>query len=172
MERSGHMKIDRRTVLALLLLGLPLGAFAQASGVGLGFSVGGAIPTGNLAGIPGMSGLLSFAYGFYVDIPLVSTFHITPSSELYRLADQNATDFDLAFKFIVPLASMDIFAGFVPGLTAVSSTLDVHLGALIGASFSLVSNLSAFVQGKWDLLFDPAQNVNIFHLTAGILFAF
>ena len=46
---------------------------------------------------------LSFAYGFYVDIPLISTFHITPSSELYKFADQNATDFDLAFKFIIPL---------------------------------------------------------------------
>jgi hypothetical protein len=166
------MKALRPTVVIVCMLAFPFSCFAQASAVGLGFSMGAAIPTGNLANIPGMSGLISFNYGFYVDIPLISTFHITPSSELYRCADQNATDFDIAFKFIVPLASMDIFAGLVPGLTAVASTLDLHLGALVGASFSLVSNLSAFVQGKWDLLFDPVQNVNVFHLTAGILFAF
>jgi hypothetical protein len=166
------MKTVRGIVLAFLLFVLPLSSFADASAVGLGFSLGAAVPTGNLSAIPGMSGLISFAYGFYVDIPLISTFHITPSSELYRMADQNATDFDIAFKFIVPLASMDIFAGIVPGLTAVASTLDLHLGALLGASFSLVSNLSAFVQGKWDLLFDPIQNVNVFHVTAGVLFAF
>jgi hypothetical protein len=167
------MKILRTVFLASLMLALPLAGFADASGVGLGFSVGGAVPTANLAGVPQpASGVLSFNYGFYVDIPLISTFHITPSSELYRFADQNATDFDIAFKFIVPLGSMDIFAGIVPGLTAVASTLDVHIGALVGASFSLVSNLSAFVQGKWDLLFDSAQNVNVFHVTTGILFAF
>ncbi len=166
------MKILRTIVLASILLALPFAGFAQASGVGLGFAVGAAMPTGNIAGIPNMAGLLSFNYGFYVDIPLISTFHITPSAELYKFADQNATDFDLAFKFIVPLASMDIFAGLVPGLTAVASTLDLHLGALVGASFSLVSNLSAFVQGKWDLLFDPNQNVSVFHVTAGVLFAF
>jgi hypothetical protein len=166
------MKILRPLFLLALLFSQPLSCFAEASGVGLGFSVGAAVPTGNLASIPGMSGVISFDYGFYVDIPLISTFHITPSSELYRFADQNTTDFDIAFKFIVPLASMDIFAGLVPGLTAVGSTLDLHLGALVGASFNLVSNLSAFVQGKWDLLFDSSQNVNVFHLTAGILFAF
>jgi hypothetical protein len=166
------MKDFRPVIFLAFMLALPLCCSAEASGVGLGFSVGGAVPTGNLASIPGMSGVISFDYGFYVDIPLISTFHITPSSELYRFADQNATDFDLAFKFIVPLASMDIFAGLVPGLTAVGSTLDLHLGALVGASFALVSNLSAFVQGKWDLLFDPAQNVNVFHVTAGVLFAF
>ena len=165
------MKTLKPVVILAVLLALPLSCFAEPSGVGLGFSVGGAMPTGNPAGIPA-SGLVSFDYGFYVDIPLISTFHITPSSELYRFADQNVTDFDLAFKFIIPLASMDIFAGIVPGLTAVSSTLDLHLGALVGASFTLVSNLSAFVQGKWDFLFDPAQNVSVFHVTAGILFAF
>ena len=101
------MKILRNMVLLTLMCALPLSGFAEASGVGLGFSLGGAMPTGNLASIPGMSGVISFDYGFYVDIPLISTFHITPSSELYRFADQNATDFDIAFKFIVPLASMD-----------------------------------------------------------------
>ena len=167
------MKILRPVVLISLMLALPVAGFADASAVGLGFSLGGAVATGNLAGVPQpTNGVLSFNYGFYVDIPLISTFHITPSSELYKFADQNATDFDLAFKFIVPLGSMDIFAGLVPGLTAVASTLDMHLGVLVGASFSLVSNLSAFVQGKWDLLFDPVQNVNVFHVTAGILFAF
>ena len=167
------MKTLRLVALVSLLLALPLAGFADASGVGLGFSLGGAMPTANLTSVPPpASAVLSFDYGFYVDIPLISTFHITPSSELYKFADQNATDLDLAFKFIVPLASMDIFAGFVPGLTAVASTLDMHLGVLVGASFSLVSNLSAFVQGKWDLLFDPGQNVSVFHVTTGILFAF
>jgi hypothetical protein len=168
------MKKPPLGLLIPLMLALPLCGFADASAssVGLGFSIGGAVPTGNLTGITTMSGVLSFNWGFYVDIPLISTFHITPSSELYKFADQNATDFDLAFKFIVPLGSMDVFAGVVPGLTAVSNVLALHLGALAGASFSLVSNLSAFVQGKWDLLFDPSQNVNVFHLTAGILFAF
>jgi hypothetical protein len=167
------MKSLRPVILICLLLALPLCAFADPSGVGLGFSIGAAMPTGNPASVTGTAGgVLSFAYGFYVDIPLISTFHITPSSELYRFADQNATDFDLAFKFIIPLGSFDLLLGLVPGLTAVASTLDVHLGALAGASFILAGNLSAFVQGKWDFLFDPVSNLSVFHVTAGLLFAF
>jgi hypothetical protein len=167
------MKNLKPVVLICLLLSLPLCSFADPSGVGLGFSIGAAMPTGNLAGIAGStSGVPSFAYGFYVDIPLISTFHITPSSELYKFANQNATDFDLAFKFIIPLGSFDLLLGLVPGLTAVASTLDVHLGALVGASFILAGNLSAFVQGKWDFLFDPVSNLSVFHVTAGLLFEF
>ncbi|HUI72574.1 MAG TPA: hypothetical protein VL354_18785, partial [Spirochaetia bacterium] len=111
-------------------------------------------------------------WGFYVDIPLIYTFHITPSAELYKLQDQNTTDIDLAFKFFVPLSGFAIYAGFAPGLTAVTTILDPHIGVLAGATFQLVSNLDAFVQAKYNIVFDGGQYVQIFHANAGILFKF
>ncbi len=146
---------------------------AQADGsVALGVSLGGAIAEGSTPGIPNPGGTISFNWGFYVDIPLLSTFHVTPSSELYRLGDSNATDIDLAFKFIVPLQEMEVFAGIVPGLTAVSSVTDPHVGVLLGAAFHLISNLDVFVQGKYNILFDGGQNLHVLHANAGLLFRF
>ena len=159
-------------LLVILALGaaLPLSADPSATSVGLGFSFGAAFPQGSTTNIP--SAGASFDWGFYVDIPLISTFHITPSSELYKFGAQNATDEDVAFKFIVPLGDFDLYAGVSPGLTTVADVLAPHVGLLAGGAFRLVSNLSAFVQAKYNLLFEGSRNMGVFHLNAGILFAF
>jgi hypothetical protein len=166
----------KRFAVLLLTAGLALAAVlpaaAQASGVGLGLSAGAAFPLGSTTGALTNDGMPSFNWGFYVDIPLIYTFHLTPSSELYRFASQNATDFDIAFKFIVPLGGLSLFGGFSPGLTAVSDVLAAHVGALAGGSFKLVSNLDAFFQAKWVYIFTGAQNVPVLHANAGILFTF
>lgn len=157
-------------VLALSALAcLPLAA-QQQSPVGLGVALGTALANGSTQNI--QSGGTSFNWGFYVNIPLLYTFHVTPSSELYKLNDQNATDIDLAFKFIVPLSDFALYAGFVPGLTAVGSVLDPHVGVLAGATFPLVSNLDIFAQAKYNVIFDGNQNLPVVHLNAGILFKF
>src|SRR5271157_298404 len=167
------MKLGISCVVVLMLAALacvPLGA-AENPG-GLGISLGAALAEGSTPNIPSSDGSTSFNWGFYVDIPLLYTFHITPSSELYRLQDQNATDIDLAFKFIVPLSGFAIYAGFTPGLTAVSNVMDPHVGILAGATFQLVSNLDVFFQGKYNIVFDGGQNLQIVHANAGILFKF
>ena len=153
------------------VLGMPLAAQSE-SGVGLGVSLGAALAEGSTPNIPNPGGSISFNWGFYVDIPLLYTFHVTPSSELYKLQGSNATDIDLAFKFIVPLTGMEIFAGIVPGLTAVSTVLDPHIGVLAGVTLRLISNLDVFFQAKYNILFDGGQNLHVFHTNAGLLFKF
>jgi hypothetical protein len=164
------------TLLVLVVLALssaaPLSADPSAASVGLGFSFGSAFPVGSTANIPRSGGQPSFNWGFYVNIPLISTFHITPSSELYKFSSQNATDVDLAFKFIVPLGDFDVYAGLSPGLTTVTDVLAPHVGILGGAAFRLISNLEAFAQAKYNVLFEGSSNMGVFHLNAGILFAF
>jgi len=168
------MKLRAFCVIFLVISALastPL--FAQTQNpVGLGISLGAAYASGSTPNIPNSGGSMSFNWGFYVDIPLIYTFHITPSAELYKLQDQNTTDIDLAFKFFVPLSGFAIYAGFAPGLTAVTTILDPHIGVLAGATFQLVSNLDAFVQAKYNIVFDGGQYVQIFHANAGILFKF
>jgi hypothetical protein len=157
-------------VLCALAVSSPL--FADATSVGLGLSAGVALPNGDTPSIASTNWQPSFNWGFYVNIPLVSTFHITPSSELYKFNNQNATDIDIAFKFIVPLGMFDIYAGVATGLTAIQDILPLHVAALGGASFRLVSNLDFFTQVKYTVLFQGSQNMSIIHFTAGILFAF
>ena len=168
--------MKRRFFITLVLLAAagawPLLADTSASSVGLGLSAGIALPRGSTTSIASTDWQPSFNWGFYVNIPLVSTFHIMPSSELYKFNSQNATDVDIAFKFIVPLGAMDIYVGVAPGLTAVQDILALHVGAIGGASFQLVSNLAAFAQMKYTVLFEGAQNISIMHITAGILFSF
>jgi hypothetical protein len=159
-------------VLALSTLACgPLSAQSE-NPVGLGISLGAAVASGSTPNIANPGGSMSFNWGFYVNIPLLYTFHLTPSAELYKLQDQNATDIDIAFKFIVPLTSWALYAGFVPGLTAVTNVLEPHVGVLAGATFPLVSNLDVFVQGKYIVILDSGQNLSVAHLNAGILFKF
>ena len=161
-------------VLAAFLVLAPAALFGQASSgtVGLGISLGLALPQGSTVNIPSTDWVPSFNWGFYVDIPLISTFHITPSSELYQFGKTNATDIDMAFKFIVPVSSFDIYAGVEPGLSAVGDVLDAHVGLLGGAIFRLVSNLDAFAQMKYTVVFDGNENLRVIHINTGILFAF
>ncbi len=158
--------------LCALALGGPLFAQSSATSVGLGLSLGTALPQGSTASIASTDWQPSFNWGFYVNIPLISTFHITPSSELYRFNTQNATDIDLAFKFIVPLGDFNVYAGVAPGLTAVQDVLALHVGAIGGASFRLISNLDAFAQVKYTVLFEGDRNIHILHLNVGVLFTF
>ena len=165
----------KRWVMLMVVLCALAGAgsvFADATSVGLGLSAGVAFPQGDTPSIASTDWQPSFNWGFYVNIPLISTFHITPSSELYRFNNQNATDIDIAFKFIVPLGMFDIYAGVATGLTAIQNILPPHVAVLGGAAFRLVSNLDFFTQVKYTVLFQGSQNMSILHVTAGILFAF
>jgi hypothetical protein len=157
--------------ILLVLACAPLAAQSQ-NPVGLGVAFGIADASGGTPNIPNPGGSLSFNWGFYVDIPLIYTFHITPSAELYKIQNQNATDIDLEFKFFVPLSGFAIFAGVAPGFTAVTTVLDPHIGALVGVTMQLVSNLDFFIQGKYNVVFDGGQNMQIIHLNGGILFKF
>jgi hypothetical protein len=160
------------SIAAVLIVAASFSLAAQVSGksVGLGVSIGAALPYGNTQDIGNSDGTLSFDWGFYVDIPLLDTFKLSPSAELYKLSSQNATDFDLAFKFVVPLHTFDLSLGFAPGLTAVKNITVPHLGILAGSSFKLVSNLSVLVQAKYDFIFEGGENMSALHLNTGILF--
>jgi len=168
----------RRFALALAAIllvsaaALPVMAQSSANSVGLGVAVGLAFPQGSTAGISSTDWKTSFNWGFYVNIPIISTLHLTPSSELYRLDGGNVTDFALAFKFIVPLPRFDLYAGLVPGLTAVSDLIAPNVGLLAGGSFRLVGNLDLFVQGKYSWVFEGGESLRVLHANTGILFVF
>ena len=161
-------------LLSVMLCLLILSLSAQSSGdsVGLGVSLGGAFPQGSTDKIASTDWRLSFNWGFYVNIPLIHTFHLTPSSELYQFEDQKATDIALAFKFIVPISSFSLYVGFVPGLTAVSDVIAPHIGVLGGASLNVISNIDLFIQAKYKFLFEAENNIRVLHLNGGILFNF
>ncbi len=161
-------------LLLLLTAALPAAAQSSADSVGLGVAVGLAFPQGSTHRTsPARTGKTSFNWGFYVNIPIISTLHLTPSAELYRLDGTNATDISLAFKFIVPLSRFDLYVGLVPGLTAVADVTAPNVGLLAGGSFRLVGNLDLFVQGKYDLgLPRAATNCGCCTLNTGILFVF
>lgn len=148
-------------------------AQAQTRSVGLGIGAGVALP--NISDIPTDP---SFSWGFYTDIPIISTFHITPSTIVYRIdpessAGASATDVSLNFKFVVPLGPLDLFAGVTAGVTS-TNDLDPHVGGLVGGSLNLVSNLDVFVNVNYRLVLEDgnAGNIGTWHIFAGPLFRF
>lgn len=162
----------KRTVLALLLVGTVAALGAAQSSVGLGVIVGGAFPHGESTELVSDTPEPSLSWGYYVNIPLIQTFHIAPSANLYKLGGENATDIDLAFKFMVPLDRVELYGGFSPGLTTVGNVTAPHVGVLAGGAFQFISNLDGFVEGSYSFLFDESQNQKLFKLGAGLLFRF
>ena len=158
--------------LAMVIAASPLYSQASGGSVGLGISAGFTFPQGDTSDIQSTDWKAALNWGFYVNIPLISTFHLTPSSELYKFDDQNATDMSIAFKFIVPLSRFDLYAGFVPGLTAIGEVTALHVGLLVGGNFPLVSNLDFFIQGKYKWLFQGGENLRVLHANVGVLFNF
>jgi hypothetical protein len=163
-------------VVLSLAFSAPAWAGPDHNSVGLGVSVGAAFPEGSTDKIKPENWDGSFDWGFYVNIPLIYTFHLTPSAELYKLkmgdVDVNATDIALAFKFIIPAMIMDLYFGVMPGLTTVGDLTNFHIGGEVGAAFNLFSNLDLFVQVKYKILIQGDKNLRMLHTNAGILYHF
>lgn len=163
----------KKQLLTLALTGLCVAGWTSAAearkGVGLGVGAGLAVPT---AETPFE---LAPAWGFYTDIPLLNTFHITPSAIVYNLnpeggTSQSATDISLNFKFMVPLGKLDIFAGVTAGVTS-TTELTPHMGGLVGASLNLVSNIDGFINVNYRYV-AREQIIHDVQVFAGPLFRF
>jgi hypothetical protein len=167
----------KRVMAISLAIALVLTAGSALAGpskdsVGLGVSFGAAFPQHKTDEIQFDDWDTSFAWGFYVNIPLIWTFHITPSAELYKFNDANATDINLAFKFIIPASILDIYVGIAPGLTTVMDDTLFNVGGVLGVSFNLFSNLDMFVEAKYKILIEGDSNVRVLHACAGMLYHF
>jgi len=91
---------------------------------------------------------------------------------LYKFKDINATDINLAFKFIIPASILDIYIGLAPGLTTYGDDTLFNVGGIVGVSFNLFSNLDMFVEAKYKILIEGDSNVRVLHACAGILYHF
>jgi|GEM_PF-1157288 len=162
-------------VLLTALLATPAAASSEKSSVGLGVSLGVSFPEGDTLDEEQVDDwAASFNWGFYVNIPLIYTFHLTPMAELYKFGDKNATDIALGFKFIIPAWVLDLYVAFVPGLTTVGEITAPHVGGAVGCAFNLFSNLDLFIEGKYKVMFnlDEDTNISVLHANMGILYHF
>jgi len=133
-------------------------------GVGLG------ITTGPVMNSTPEGSEISFSGGFYTNIPLIETFHITPSTTVYRYNGNSTTDISLGFTFIVPLNRYSLMGGIKSGITS-DSTLVPHVGLFGGGTFSLVSNIDWFIQGIYLYQFHKTAR-NSVSVVTGPLFRF
>lgn len=156
-------------VLIVVLTALAsAGVFAQSGSVALGVGAGLVVPPPAVDG----SRAPSFAWGFHVNIPVLSTLHLSPSSEIYRSGDAYATDNALSFKFMIPLSGWSVYFGVAPGVTAWGDSVSAHVGALGGVTLPLVSNIGGYAQYKYKVLFRDATNTRYSHVSAGLIFSF
>ena len=147
-------------------------AHAHARGVGLG--VAGGV---NLADADNIDLDTSFAWGFFVDIPLLDTFYITPAATLYQIGGDNSqslTDIDINFKFIVPIGALSLGVGGTFGLTTGLGDYQPHYGALGYVGLNIVSNLDLFAMFQYKRLTtsDGIPDYNNFHIFGGPMFRF
>ena len=165
---------------ALIIASLAAGgdAYAHARGVGLGVAAGVNIADANIDSVDTNT---SFAWGFFVDIPLLDTFYITPAATLYELETGNGeetvaiTDIDLNFKFIVPIGFLSLGAGVTAGLTTGLGDYQPHYGALAYVGYNVVANLDLFATAHYKRLTtssDTIPDYNNVHVFGGTMFRF
>lgn len=173
------MKLAKTCLAAPLALALLLSAApARGEAVGLGIGIGAAIPIDDVTKINNVDTPLeaNFGWGFFVDIPLIMSFHLTPSAMVYRINDnQVAADMGLAFKFIVTLPFVRPYAGLNVGTTVFGADQEFTVGGIGGLGINLVANLDAFVQGQYGVMVRDVEqggNVKFAHATVGALIRF
>ncbi len=167
--------------LAILALVVTLGsvphlAYANANDVGLGVAAGVAYSGTRLELNRNPIGT-RFAWGFFVDIPLLETFYITPATMIYELdagsQQRSMADVDLNFKFVVPLGYVHIGAGVTTGLTTgLDDGYVPHWGALGFASVNLVANLDGFVIAQYKKKMRDGTDIDDLYGYAGGMFRF
>lgn len=118
----------------------------------------------------------TFAWGFFVDLPLISHFYVTPSAILYELDPRDAggtaaADVSMSFKFGLPIDAFELYAALTTGLTS-ADEIDVHFGGLGGASFQLLDNLDVFVQVTYRVILADVGNVQNLQAFVGPSFRF
>jgi hypothetical protein len=166
----------RHAIFALSML-VSTQAFANAKNVGLGVAVGGAYsPSTVKNGDTERDVGAGFAWGFFVDIPLLDTFYISPASMLYTFDLGNGaepvTDVDLNFKFIVPIGDLHVGAGVTAGLTSAAAEYRGHYGALGYLSYNLVANLDAFLLAQYKRFEVRGEPIDDLHGYIGGMFRF
>ncbi|OGR15034.1 MAG: hypothetical protein A2341_01220 [Deltaproteobacteria bacterium RIFOXYB12_FULL_58_9] len=145
---------------------------SPAKGVGLGVAAG-----VNLYDEEAIDLGTSFAWGFFVDIPLLDTFYITPAAMIYELdmgdlGKASITDIDLNFKFIVPIGSLRLGVGILAGLTTGLGDYEGHFGGLAYVGWNLVSNLDLFAMLQYKRLSTGEMTIDNYHGYAGTMFRF
>lgn len=155
---------------------------AQASPRGVGLGVAAGVDHSQADTILDGDSSTSFAWGFFVDIPLLETFVIAPQTTIYELSfagsdDRNAiTDVGLNFKFRVPLDSMALGFGVLAGLTTGLGDYKFHYGAVGQLTFDLVANIDGFLMAQYKRIDVGAEfgneDISKIHGFAGAMFEF
>lgn len=130
-------------------------------------------------------------FGFFVDLPLVKRFHIVPSADSYVLnidpgsggkkIGKMVTDFNIGFKFVLPLKRLEIYGMVAPGLTNTEGFDDDgditvkrwgQVGFGGGVYFRLVDLLYLMGQVEYKQTFNDDVNPGTIHTNVGVLFRF
>ena len=167
-----HLAAPLLAVALLLTTGT---AQANARGVGLGVAAGAAWSGTQLEGLDDPIGT-GLSWGFFVDIPLLDTFYISPATTIYELdlgkGKKPVTDVDINFKFIVPLYPLKVGVGVTAGLTVAEEEYNSHMGVLGYVSYNMVRNLDLFAMTQYKHLIREGQEVDDIHIFAGTMFRF
>ncbi len=193
------MLIRVAIVVFVFMLSLPLAQAQEEDGgigpgnrqVGLGVIAGAMFPFKNKYNYK-----ITESYGFYVDIPVISTFHISPQTILYRLDykggdnksawDSDAeppdnagiTDISINFKFVIPLPGWKIFIAALMGVSnghfIEDDQVQFHAGGSFGFSYRVISNLDLLLMGQYKYLVDGDQGggLHMVHGMGGLQFNF
>ncbi len=148
----------------------------SGKGVGLGVAGGLAYSPTTLRGFDTFKDKASHAWGFFVDIPLLPTFYISPAAMLYEAnlgkGKQPITDIDLNFKFIAPVWKLKLGVGALGGVSNAEGSYRAHVGGLGYAAYNVFGNIDIFTMIQYKYLFRINQDTHNIHTFLGGMFYF
>jgi hypothetical protein len=146
-------------------------------GVGLGAAIGGNYsPSEIFDGLKKTAAGGGFAWGFFVDIPIVKNFSIMPAAMMYEINFGGGytpiTDVDLNFKFRIPIHRFTLSAGPNIGVSNAEAHYRAHFGAVGMLSFSVMENFDIFAMMLYKRISRPGDDVDTIQEFAGGMFVF
>jgi hypothetical protein len=157
---------------------------AHAEAVGLGFGAGVAYSPSSTQKLldevrTRVKAGQSVTWGFFVDIPIIKFFTVTPAAAVYQLHMPQGfvpfTDLEMHFKFLIPLAIVKFGAGAILGATTASTHIGMHFGGGAYLYGSILPNIQLFLQAKYQRFIrpeGPREDLDMIHGLAGIVTLF
>jgi hypothetical protein len=166
------MRIVLASLIVVSFLLVPVSGAVAQTHPSIGIAGGALIPGGKLNKNTEIEWDFQYNWAMFVEIPIAKFFHLAPSAEIYRVGNLHLADMCLGFRFMIPTNYLSFNLGIVPGITAAGDQVHINLGAEVGITGRIISNLGWFFNSKYEEVFNDGGGLHAIHLYGGLKFFF
>lgn len=107
--------------------------------------------------------------GFFVELPLMKSFHLSPGARFERCGALMSSEMDMNLRFVIPTEDVALFFALGPGVQTHDNRLHGVLSVGLGAWTRLAGDVAFFGEGRFAEYMGAGYR-EVFGLSGGLLF--